>query len=310
MSRKILLFVLVLASLVLGFAFGYRRAVVTDAKARQPLYYVDSMHPTYRSNKPGIAPDCGMELTPVYLEDLEAGSPLALPERPGALQISAAAQRIYGIGLTKVHSASGQEMLRMFGRVAADETRVYRINFGTDGYVKETHEDAVGSRVVKNQRLATVYSPEFLSVAGGYLSANERAQGASGGGMKENSAPTPNAASAQARADRLRNLGMSDSQIEEMSATRKIPEDVYLVSPTNGFIWLATSLLVSASSATRISTASPISVMSGSSRRSRGRTLRQSVQVRLRASPFRIQAKSSRLGSATCSRRSILKVTS
>ncbi len=236
MLRKILLLVPVLASLVLGFAFGYRRASVAAPRPRQPLYYVDSMHPTYRSSKPGIAPDCGMELTPVYLEDLENGSPLALPERAGSLQISAAAQRIYGIALTKVHSASGEETLRMFGRVAADETRVYRINFGTDGYVKETHEDAVGSRVVKDQRLATVYSPEFLSVAGGYLSANERTQSASGSGTRDNSAPTPNSASAQARADRLRNLGMSDSQINEMSATRKIPEDVYLVSPTNGFI--------------------------------------------------------------------------
>jgi RND family efflux transporter MFP subunit len=40
----------------------------------------------------------------------------------------------------------------------------------------------------------------------------------------------------QARGDRLRNLGMSDAQIAEMSANRKIPEDVYIVSPTDGII--------------------------------------------------------------------------
>jgi Cu(I)/Ag(I) efflux system membrane fusion protein len=32
------------------------------------LYYVDPMHPAYRSDKPGIAPDCGMELVPVYAD--------------------------------------------------------------------------------------------------------------------------------------------------------------------------------------------------------------------------------------------------
>src|ERR1044071_10364410 len=34
--------------------------------ARQALYYVDPMHPAYRSEKPGKAPDCGMDLEPVY----------------------------------------------------------------------------------------------------------------------------------------------------------------------------------------------------------------------------------------------------
>src|SRR3974390_2649889 len=33
------------------------------------LYYEDPMHPWYRSDKPGIAPDCGMKLVPVYAEE-------------------------------------------------------------------------------------------------------------------------------------------------------------------------------------------------------------------------------------------------
>lgn len=236
MTRKSLYFVPLLAALAVGFALGHLRSATKAGAARRPLYYVDPMHPAYRSSKPGIAPDCGMELIPIYSEDL--GKSLAATEgsNPGVVHINPADQQLYGIRLAKVNAASGQEALHLFGRVAVDETKVYRINFGTDGYVKETHEDAVGNRVKKDQHLATVYSPEFLSVAGGYLSANERAPGVVGGGMKDNSAPTPNAASAQARADRLRNLGMSDSQINELSATRKIPEDVYVVSPTDGFI--------------------------------------------------------------------------
>ncbi len=34
--------------------------------AKRVRYYVDPMHPSYRSDKPGIAPDCGMALEPVY----------------------------------------------------------------------------------------------------------------------------------------------------------------------------------------------------------------------------------------------------
>jgi Cu(I)/Ag(I) efflux system membrane fusion protein len=74
-------------------------------------------------------------------------------------------------------------------------------------------------------------------VAGGYISANERAPASSA--SKDNIAPSTaqgGAASAQARADRLRNLGMSDSQIDEISVNRRVPENIYVVSPTDGFI--------------------------------------------------------------------------
>ena len=39
-----------------------------SAGGRQILYYVDPMHPSYKSDKPGIAPDCGMKLEPVYAD--------------------------------------------------------------------------------------------------------------------------------------------------------------------------------------------------------------------------------------------------
>jgi membrane fusion protein, copper/silver efflux system len=120
--------------------------------------------------------------------------------------------------------------------VQADETRVFKIDFGTEGYVKETHDDAAGSKVGKNQRLASVYSPEILSVAGGYLSANERTSPANSMMKDAASSAAQGAATASARADRLRNLGMSDVQIEEISQTRKLPEDAYIVSPVDGFI--------------------------------------------------------------------------
>jgi Cu(I)/Ag(I) efflux system membrane fusion protein len=195
------------------------------------------MHPAYRSDKPGTAPDCGMALEPVYAE--EASQSVLPPEdsMQGMVQIDPAAQRLYGIRLEKVEKDTGQGTIRVFGRVATDQTLVYRINLGTDGFVKETHDDAVGNHVAKNQHLAVVYSPEFLSVAGGYLSANERTPGGTAA-PKDNSVAsvTQGAASAQARADRLRNLGMSDMQIEEISSERKIPQNVYVVSPTDGFI--------------------------------------------------------------------------
>lgn len=41
---------------------------------RKVLYWYDPMHPRYKTNKPGIAPDCGMQLVPKF-DDAAAGTP-------------------------------------------------------------------------------------------------------------------------------------------------------------------------------------------------------------------------------------------
>ncbi len=233
MIRRQLYFVPLAVALIAGFVFGSLGARPRQNQAHRVLYYVDPMHPGYRSDKPGTAPDCGMALVPVFAESAGALAVTSAGPTPGMVQIDPAAQQLYGIRLAKVEKNRGQGTVRVFGRVVPDQTRVFRVNIGTEGYVKETHDDAVGNHVGKNQHLATVYAPEFLSLAGGYLSANERSGTAA---AKDNAAASQGAASVQARADRLRNLGMSDAQIEEMSTNRKIPEDVYIVSPADGFI--------------------------------------------------------------------------
>lgn len=231
MAKRFLYIVPLLAAVVAGFILGQFRTPVKASSTRTPLYYVDPMHPSYKSDKPGTAPDCGMDLVPVYADDLKT---TVAQTQSGAkeVKIDASARQLYGIRTATVERSSGSRSLRVLGRVAPDETRIYRVNVGTDGYVKQTNADAVGNQVKKDQHLAVIYSPEFLALVGGYLSANERTQTS----MARDPNSAQFAASVEARADRLRNLGMSDSQIEELSKSHNIPEDVYIVSPVDGFI--------------------------------------------------------------------------
>jgi len=76
---KILKSLAVLFLIALAFGGGYvMRATKStgnaSSQARKILYYVDPMHPAYKSDKPGVAPDCGMTLEPVYADDATVGT--------------------------------------------------------------------------------------------------------------------------------------------------------------------------------------------------------------------------------------------
>lgn len=218
-----------------GFLVGRGRMPrSSDADSgRHVVYWVDPMHPAYKSNHPGTAPDCGMPLEPVYADSVAASIASDGPGFEGKFDDEIRHYHEANVGVVKVEPASETYKLHIPGRVVPDETRIYNVNAGVDGFVKETYGDVVGHFVKKDQRLAAIYSPEFLTVLGGYLSASERTQNA---GSKEGLAAAQGVTGVENWADRLRNLGVSDAQITELKETRKIPEDIYVVSPVNGFI--------------------------------------------------------------------------
>src|SRR6202158_3343717 len=56
-------------------------AGTADKGGRKVLYWVDPMHPAYKSDKPGVAPDCGMTLVPVYADGGAAVAPAGANRR-------------------------------------------------------------------------------------------------------------------------------------------------------------------------------------------------------------------------------------
>jgi RND family efflux transporter MFP subunit len=197
------------------------------------------MHPNYKSDQPGTAPDCGMRLEPVYADSVPPAAAVPLPA--GAVGIDQASQRLVGIRVATVEKTSGTHSVRFLGRVVPEDTHIYRVNAGMDGFIRETFNDSIGERVNKDQKLAAAYLSDTLSVASGYLAATAGMPGAVG---KDGSrtVPFPGAvskqgvSSIQGYTDRLRNLGVSEVQIKQMAENRKLPETVDIVSPADGFI--------------------------------------------------------------------------
>jgi Cu(I)/Ag(I) efflux system membrane fusion protein len=241
--KRTSLAIAVFAAIAASYGVGRYHSQSRNQTGRHVLYYVDPMHPSYKSDKPGIAPDCGMKLVPVFTEDIGNAQPSSsLAQLPaGAVAIDAATQRLMGIRVAPVEKTGSTRIVRAIGRVAPEDTRVYRINSGLDGFIRETYNDSVGMLVKKDQKLASYYSPDVLAVASGFLAASERVPGAVGGDGNR-TMPFPGTlskqgvSSMQGYTDRLRNLGMSDVQIKRMADSRQLPENIDIVAPADGFI--------------------------------------------------------------------------
>ena len=228
--------------MIVSYAVGrhHSEPETESAQSRRVLYWVDPMHPYYKSDRPGTAPDCGMSLEPVYADS--ATVPAAIgPMPPGAVAIDLASQRLVGIRVALPEKTSGTHAVHFLGRVVPQDRRTYLVNSGMDGFVRETFDDSVGMFVKKDQKLATSYVGETLSVASGYLAATAAVPGATGKDGAR-TVPFPGAvakqgvSSIQGYTDRLRNLGLSESQIRQMAASHTLPEAVDIVSPVDGFI--------------------------------------------------------------------------
>lgn len=203
-----------------------------SVRGRRILYYQDPMHPDYKSDKPGVAPDCGMRLEPVYAEAAEAAGTLP----PGMVAISEDKQQLMGIRVEAAEKAASRTTVRVLGRVAADETRLYRINSATDGWVRQTFHNTVGTMAKKDEPLVTYYAPEFLGAQQAYLYALNALDRFEGAGKETPEQIKLTEATVQQAVDSLHNLGMGDIQIQEMKRTRKLTQNIAVYAPATGLI--------------------------------------------------------------------------
>ena len=278
--KKSLRIILIACGLAAAFfaGHGYERWYGKESPGaaqkggRKILYYVDAMHPWYKSDKPGIAPDCGMKLEAVYAD---AGAPAAAqPERKilryrdpnnpdytsdkpginpktgtdlepvyaddartvpaGALQVTPEKQQLIGLRFGQASYESSTQEFRSVGRVVVDETRTTRIHARVEGWIERVLADFVGQLITKGQPLLTLYSPELLATQQELLLALEARTIMTKSSMHE--ARTNSDALVEAARRRLQLWNFDRSQIETVEKSGKPITSVTIFAPAGGFI--------------------------------------------------------------------------
>ncbi|MDE2135700.1 MAG: efflux RND transporter periplasmic adaptor subunit [Alphaproteobacteria bacterium] len=218
--RDIIIVAAVAAALVVvgvgGFLAGRggpQVAIASDPLAvRKPLYWVSSMDPTYRRDKPG-KDSMGMDLVPVYPSGNGGGT-------PSDVQISSAVVNNIGVRTAVVQQGSLAHRIETVGYVGYDENTLATIDTRAEGWIEKLDVKAVGDTVKRGQRLYELFSPKLATAETEYLTAL--------------SSHVPDLIAA-AR-ERLRALGFSGGQIQELARTRHATDRVARYADSNGVV--------------------------------------------------------------------------
>jgi RND family efflux transporter MFP subunit len=205
----------------------------TSAGNRRILYYIDPMNPTHTSPEPGLAP-CGMKMEPVYAE--EDGQTAGSAMNPGSVKITPEKQQIIGVRVDAVAKSPWTHTIRTVGKVAADETRTYRLNAFSDGFIIRVFDNSTGSLVRKDEPLATYYSKDLFTALQTYYYAVYALDNLPQGQQLPSSQRHLLEAQKRSAEYNLMNLGLSLRQIKDLILSKELTQEIILSAPVTSFI--------------------------------------------------------------------------
>jgi RND family efflux transporter MFP subunit len=234
---------------------------------RKILYWVDPMHPAYKSDRPGIAPDCQMKLVPVYEDgglpagsgptprkvlyyrdphepSYHSGTPGLNPETGNELEpvyegadtmnISPEKQALIGVAYATAEMSSGVDAVRAVGKITQNETNITRVHSKIEGWIERTYANFTGQLVHHGDALLTIYSPEMLASEQEFIVALRARDMMKGGPSREAYENSELLIEAARRRLELWDLGAA--QIGDIERTRKAIRTVTLYAPATGYI--------------------------------------------------------------------------
>jgi len=183
-----------------------------DKEGPKILYWVAPMDANFRRDGPGKSP-MGMDLVPVYEGEEPSGDPTEVvlsPEEINTIGVRTALSRLEPIA----------QRIDTVGFVAYNDHATSHIHMRVEGWVETLHVRAVGERVRKGDVLFEIYAPEIN------IAAHELSRALQRGHKVE----------ARISRQKLRNFGMEDRQIKELSRSRNAARTIKVYAPQDGIV--------------------------------------------------------------------------
>lgn len=203
-------------AVILAFVAGYivrgpgsQRGLSDSGQQSVSQKWTCSMHPDIIRDKPGKCPKCGMDLIPMPGDAVGGVG-------PRELVVSEEAAKLMEIQTSAVERKFVTAEIRMVGKIEYDETRVKNITAWVPGRsrIERLFVDFTGITVKKGDHMVDLYSPELISAQAELLLSSTKLL---------------------AR-EKLRLLGLTAEQIEQIEKTGKPVDHLTIYAPIGGVV--------------------------------------------------------------------------
>ncbi|HBG26114.1 MAG: hypothetical protein A2Y10_00540 [Planctomycetes bacterium GWF2_41_51] len=228
--KHLKLIIIVLAAAAVGFFI--RGGCETRQKPEQAgisqaeEIWTCSMHPQIRQPRFGKCPICFMDLIPV--EQQTEGA--ALRE----ITFTEEAIKLMELETSLVERKSVETQISMVGKIDYDETKVKYITSWVPGRIDRLYVDFTGIQVSKGDHMVYLYSPDLISAQTELLLAAEAKKNLKSGSSEFLVSSTED--TLNATREKLRLLGLSAKQIEEVEKTGKPTDHITINAPIGGIV--------------------------------------------------------------------------
>jgi Cu(I)/Ag(I) efflux system membrane fusion protein len=190
-------------------------ASTTSTGERKVLYYRNPMGLPDTSPVPKKDP-MGMAYIPVYQDE---------QDEPGTVKVSLDKIQRIGVKTEKVEARPIVHSVRAVGRVEHDETLLTIVTVRAEGYIEELFVNKTGQHVHRGEPLFRLYSPQIQLAQADFIVAI-RARGKVTGSDSDKEL--------EGAMQRLRNLGVPQSRIDEVRNTGTNPRTIDWPAPADG----------------------------------------------------------------------------
>lgn len=173
-----------------------------------------SMHPQIRQPAPGSCPICGMALIPAATDEPDD------EHAPVRLVVSERAAALMDVRVWPAERRDLERDLRLFGRIAYDETRLSDVTLRVDGQVEQLHVAFENAPVQAGTPIADIFSPAVQAAGRELVEAGR----------------IDDARLVSAAREQLSTLGLTNTQIDRIQQTGEVPRTFTITSPTSGIV--------------------------------------------------------------------------
>jgi len=196
-------------------ASGLKAGDVDPANGKKILYYHDPMVPANKFDKPAKSPFMDMMMSPVYAGGGDGDQ--------SNVSVSPRVQQNLGVRTALVSEGTLSPQVAAVGSIAFNERDQVIVQARATGYVERLHVRATLDRVTKGQPMAELYVPDWIAAQEEFLSV-QRMRG------------TDLAPLVDGARQRMRQVGMSEGQIELVARSGRTQPRITLVAPIGGVI--------------------------------------------------------------------------